>query len=326
MVWASDHQVQESFQALAEAVESGLGVPALVADPRASASIHPAVREAVAAATRSGSTLTAALARSGVLGQTELALVRAGEQSGRLGESFRQVSTGRARRRKGRWKLAAVLAYPGLLLSAAGCILPLPRVLDGLGAYLVLAVPTPLLVLLAAVAVLVGLPWTSPDALSTRLVGRLAFGLPVIGVPLRRGAHAAFAEVLGASLAAGLTAPMSLQSAALASGDLALVDALPPALERIATGGTLTDAVETLGRLRPAFLTRVAQAEATGTLDTALPGLAEEERAIARRWVVALLAATVAVAFALVTALMLAGIVAGFESYLNQLDGLRDLK
>jgi len=326
MVWASDHQVQESFQALAEAVESGLGVAALVADGRASASVHAAVREAVAGATRSGSTLTAALARSGVLGQTELALVRAGEQSGRLGEAFRQVSAGRAQRRKGRWKLAAGLAYPGLMLAAAGCIVPAPRLLDGLWGYLAVAVWGPLGVLAGAVFVLGVMPWTSPDALATRWVGRVAFGLPLVGVPLRRSAHGAFAEVLGSSLAAGMTAPMSLQSAALASGEPSMVGGVEVALERIAVGGTLTDAVETFKGLRPAFVARVAQAEATGTLEGALAGLAEEERGIARRWMVGLLAAAVAVAFGLVTVLMLWGIVAGFESYLDQLDGLRKIE
>lgn len=326
MAWASDRQIQTSFEAFAEAEDSGLGLLPLVDDARASAHVHPALRDAVAAAVRSGSTLTAALARAGVLGQAEIALIRAGEQSGRLVVAFRQLAESRRRRQRARWKLAASLAYPGLLLAAAGCILPLPRILDGVGAWLAAAIWVPLAVLLLTIVVLGVLPWLPPDALTTRWIGRLAFGLPLIAIPLQRSAHATFADVLSQSLAAGLHVPMSLQAASLASGDPVLAERLDNALQRIQQGGTLTDALERLDRLRPTFLARVAAAEKTGTLDTTLASLADDERRAARAWLLALLGATAALAFLLVTALMIWGIVAGFEAYLDQLDDLRKIE
>lgn len=317
----TDAQVARLLRDIAEALRAGLPLRNYIDSPTTAMTMPARERELLAETLHGGGTFTTGFRRLDLLSDVELILVRAGERSGNLPASLDLVADGIERRRKARLDVLKGLAYPLLLMGAAGLILPLPIIVTaGVGAYLAKAIWMPLLVLSGLGFAVFVVPRLRPKSPLRTVPRRLMYRLPVVGAALRRGGHGRFAETLGRCISAGLGMHESLASA-IAAADVPDIAAQGEhILARLQNGGTLTEAVQEARAFHPRFLARVAQAEATGRLPETLAELAEAEAAVAARMVRGLVLASVVVVFLSVVAVIGYGIISGFQDYLGGLD------
>ncbi len=315
-----EQEVEQLFLGFAEALDAGLSLEQYLEGP-AGAALPVGVAQRLSVSLRGGAGLGVAFRRLGVLGQAELALLKAAESTGRLPEVFRGLAQAREQRRKERARLLMGLAYPALLLGAAGCLLPLPLVVtEGLSAYLSWAIWLPSLVLVAVLYALVVVPRLGPDHALARLPGRVASGLPWLGRALERGAHGTFAEVLQQTLAAGLPVQTCLSAAIMAADHPRLLAREGEVLGTIDQGGTLAEALAAAQVFDPQVVAQVAQGEVTGKLDQVLPRIVERERGVRRRAMMVATGLLVSAVFVAVTATLALGILRGAQKYFEQID------
>jgi general secretion pathway protein F len=323
----SEKEAAKTFEALADALRSGMALVGYLDNPKASRIIDPAIRKAMSDGLRRGERLTDAVASWAGLSTAELSLLGAGERSGQLADAFASLARGIGERRKARGRLGMALAYPAFLIVMASVIMPLPTLATGgVGDYLATAVWGPLGVTVAAVLLFVVAPRRSRGGSEPSVMLRIAFGVPVIGTGLRCAARGTFADVLAQTLAAGVPMPLSLRCALASAPDPRLQAAETGVLRRITQGSTLTDALDRTGEFPRVFLDRLAHAEAVGTLDECLVELSKAEHARARAVVVA---STVAISVVVVVTVVVAivwGIVDAYRSYYQSVDDILRLQ
>lgn len=317
----TDQQLERALRAMAEALEAGISVQAWLDNPAAQAFWSSRHRDALSEGLASGGTLTGVFARLGVLTEAELALLGAGEKRGHAEEAMVAIAEGMKQRRTDRNRLLMGLAYPALLVAAASCLIPLPRVVTaGVISYLVVAVWGPLGVTLAALWALVVVPRLGPRSVWRRGPRRLGLSLPLLGSSLRRGAHGVFLKTLGQGLGAGLPVVEALQSATLAADEPQLTRALEGVLAQMRDGATLTEGLSSAKVLHPQALALVGQGELTGKLEEALPRAAAAEQAVARWATVIVLGLLTGVAMLGVVLIIAVNIIQGFAGYFEVLD------
>ncbi|MBI1944952.1 MAG: type II secretion system F family protein [Deltaproteobacteria bacterium] len=285
--------------ALAQALEAGLSLRQLVHDP-ATAGLVPANKRAlVRGVVDAGGSLADALADAHLVDDAGAAVIAAGERGGFLPAALRTVAADVLERRQRRRRLALALAYPALLVLLASVILPLPLLVTaGAGAYLARAAPGVVMV----VVVLVG-----GFALATRLPARakaavlgVCARVPLLGAIVVDDTRAAMLRLLGRLLAAGVPARGALASSLAASGLANLGQRADEGARALDGGRTIAEALVETEVVDDALGARVALAERTGDLDTALPRLAVELKERAARRVVMLTIATGMFAFLVV--------------------------
>lgn len=316
-----DRHIEQALRAFAQALRSGTSLHHYVNDGVAASALPEPIRQGLARGLETGTTLASVFARLDLLTDADLAVLRAGEQSGCLDQTLESLADAIAERRANRRKLFLGLAYPIVLLNFASCVLPIPLVLsDGLPIYLSTAVWIPALTVVLLVVFGVLVPRSSPR--SRLRTAPLHFGLkiPVFGRALQRGTHGVFAEVLAKNLKAGLPMPVSLQTAIAASGDPALLKRQALMLRRIDQGGTLHSALASTQQFHPSLLAAVGQGELNGTLDDTLFVQASEEHKAQRNAIGGLIAVLVTLGFLMVLAVISVSVIEGFQGYLNTLD------
>lgn len=223
-------------------------------------------------ALRAGKDLATALEEA--LGkQTEeldIALVRAGQEGGRLPESLDALARHYQRRHQTTRTIRSQLIYPAALLHL-GLLLPtLPKII---------AKPD-LAPLLTALATLVGL-WVlllagylvlrqlNHTATSGALADTFLNRIPFYGKMRKNGALSRFTAVLGFFLTAGQTVSASLRAAGRGSGSGLLLSTSGGAASDIERqGSTLGDAIAGRPGIPKALLRGIRTAEARGGLDT----------------------------------------------------------
>jgi general secretion pathway protein F len=243
---------------------------------------------------RTGATLAEALDQVGALvDPATRALLASGTESGRLEQTLarRVEQLEEAQRFVGR--MLVYFIYPLYLLAAlvlVGPLLSLPAALQGgactgslgtiylrnmLGmAGLVAVVVTALLALPLLVAAL-GL-----EACADRVVLRM----PVFGRLYRDVYGMRLAGGLSTALAAGVEVMRALRLASEGMSSPSLAARIGPASDRLASGGSLTDALAEFGVLDAGALGQVVVGERTGNLDVALDRIAQElSEAVLRR-------------------------------------------
>jgi len=323
----SEREAAKTFEALADALRTGMGLVGYLDNPMASRIIDPSIRKAMSDALRRGDSLTDAVAPWAGLSMAELSLLGAGERSGQLADAFASLALGIAERRNARGRLAMALAYPAFLIVMASVIMPLPtRATGGVGEYLATAVWGPLGVTVAAVLIFVVAPRRSRGESEPSLILRIAFGIPLVGTGLRAAARGTFAQVLGQTLAAGVPMPLSLSCALASATDPRLQASEAAVLRRVSQGSTLAGALDRTGEFPGAFIDQLAHAEATGTLDECLAELSKADKARARAIVIA---STVAVSVAVIVTVVVAivwGIVDAYRSYFQSVDDILRLQ
>ena len=249
---------------------------------------------AVVSAIQSGTGLADALAAyPKVFDGTFIALVRAGEHSGNISETFQKLADSLKWRDELRSSFKKLLIYPafgltvitavflflmiylvpqlsGFIRSMSGGNLPLQtQILLGISNFLVnhwwvlLAVPAAIGIAFALV-----LRYAS-EALRTDL-DRLKLRLPLIGATLQKIALARFASTLGMLYASSIPVLAALELSAGAAGNRAISQAVIQAQVKIAEGMTIAESFGS-AELFPKLVIRMLRiGESTGELDGAL--------------------------------------------------------
>jgi len=219
-----------------------------------------------------GSTLTEALQRGGSwLPVFDIALLQAGEHSGRLDACFRMLAdyyTGRARLAR---QMISDLAYPVFLLHFAVFIFPFAQFfLSGNWAvYLrqTLGVLLPLYVVVGLMVFMAqnrhGEPWRA-------FLELLLHPIPVLGRARQYLALARLAAALEALLSAGVTIIEAWELAATASGSPALRRAVLRWRPRVNGGETPAEVVSASRHFPELFASQYAAGEISGQLDDTL--------------------------------------------------------
>jgi type IV pilus assembly protein PilC len=249
---------------------------------------------AVVSAIQSGTGLADALAAyPKVFDGTFIALVRAGEHSGNISETFQKLADSLKWRDELRSSFKKLLIYPafgltvitgvflflmiylvpqlsGFIRSMSGGNLPLQtQILLGISNFLVnhwwvlLAVP-------AAIGISFALVMRyASEALRTDL-DRLKLRLPLIGATLQKIALARFASTLGMLYASSIPVLAALELSAGAAGNRAISQAVIRAQVKIAEGMTIAESFGS-AELFPKLVIRMLRiGESTGELDGAL--------------------------------------------------------
>jgi len=236
---------------------------------------RPALRR-VLAHLGGGGTLAEALAAAGPwLPAFDVALLQAGEQSGRLPECFQLLARHYAAVAQLGRDLVANLAYPVVLLHAAVLLFPFPDLfLTGdFGTYAARTLGVLLPFYAAALLVLYALGGRHSETWRGLLEVWVS-GLPVVGAARRAQALARLASALEALINAGVGIIEAWRIAARASGSPALqrcVDAWGPALQR---GRTPAELVAESPLFPEVFARLYSTGELTGRLDESLLSLA----------------------------------------------------
>jgi len=251
----------------------------------------------VAEDVKGGQSLAAALRRHPDFFDTVyVKMVEAGEASGELARTLRELSVYQERQLEVSSTVSAALTYPaflavvGLVVSAVlvGFVVPkIVRILAMRGREL----PLPTKVLVAAGYVVSHYWWAillgvfvacfagmqtmkSPRA---RLVwDRLKLRLPLVGPLWHRQMLARWARTFAALLRSGVTVSDSLEILRDASGNTAFAAALCQVREEIQGGSTLASSAERLERFFPPVVVQmILVGEESGTLETILVELAQ---------------------------------------------------
>jgi type II secretory pathway component PulF len=224
-----------------------------------------------------------------------IALVNAGEASGRMGEVMDHAATLLDRAAKLRGQIMGALIYPAvLLLFIAGAIVTIvtvvvPQVIASAeGQISVLPFPTrvvqglatamtdwwwALAIGLIVVALAARAAWQTP---STRLaIDSMMLRAPALGTLVRDIAVARFTRTFGTLTGAGLPVLQSLRIVRDTLGNAALTAAMDEVADEVAHGRTIAEPMERSGLFPPLLIQVTAMGERTGHLDSMLTEAAD---------------------------------------------------
>ncbi|MBM3882922.1 MAG: hypothetical protein FJ387_24900 [Verrucomicrobia bacterium] len=263
----------EHYHQLASMIAAGMGLVSALEHTRANAQgpWRRALDQRLAHLARGGTFAEAMTVGAARPPAFDLALIRAGEQSGRLDDCLRLLADTYRGQANLLRQLGAALVYPLLLLHVAAFVFPFPSLfLSGdVASYLVhcasVLLPLYVLVLLATYAFHSqhGPTWRA------RLEALTAF-IPRLGPARRELALARLAAALEALLSAGVSILEAWELAADASGSPALSRAVRGWQHRLAAGETPADALDHSPEFPGFFAQAYRTGEVSGTLDDAL--------------------------------------------------------
>ena len=267
----------EFHQQLAQLTAAGIGIPTALEHLRQ----HPPARSyvqpisAILGQVSQGATLTEALRSLGSwLPQFDVALVQAGEHSGRLDSCFRLLSdyyTDRARLAR---QVIADLAYPAFLFHFAIFIFPFAEFFKtGNG---VVYLCQTFGVLLPIYALVLGIIYASQSRHGESWrswMESLFKAVPILGKARRDLALARLSSALEALLSAGVNILEAWELAAAASGSPALRRAVIAWRPLVDAGQTPAEVVSTSARFPSLFAGQYATGEVSGKLEETLRGL-----------------------------------------------------
>ncbi len=230
---------------------------------------------------KGGLTLSEALARRGRwLPDFDIALIAAGEKSGRLDACFHTLAEYYQERARLLRSVISALAYPAFLVLLVLLVFPPGQLTamvqtQNVAAFLVAKGKVLLLVGLAEVAILAlnqGARFQWWRAFSEELLARV----PVLGKARRSLALGRLCMALEALLNAGSDTLKAWDLAGAASGSPALRRAIARALPRMAGGETPGEAIAQGGVFPPKFLSVYRSGEVSGRIDQSLEYLRKD--------------------------------------------------
>lgn len=205
------------------------------------------------------------------LPQFDIALLQAGEQSGRLDDCFRLLAEYYTERAQLARQLIADLAYPVFLFHFAILILPFPQLfLSGNVLQYVRQVAVVLLPIYLVVALLIYGGQSRHGERWRACVEFILHPVPVLGTARRCLALGRLAASLEALLSAGVTIIEAWELAAAASGSIALRRAVLAWRPLVDGGQTPAEAVCASGQFPELFANQYAAGEVSGQLDDTL--------------------------------------------------------
>jgi type IV pilus assembly protein PilC len=205
----------------------------------------------------------------------DLALIEAGERSGRLAACCSLLGRHYTQQASLLQRVLADATYPLVLLHALIVLRPVPALFAGgsLGQYLAESLGVLLLIYLG-LGLLRGL-WRAANGQIWRgRLERVLGAVPVLGAALRTLALARLAAALEALISAGLGLDEAWRQAGAASGSSALAAATARFAPALARGQSSASALADSNAFPPEFVSQYHAAEAAGRLDHCLRGLA----------------------------------------------------
>jgi type II secretory pathway component PulF len=265
------------FHQLGQVTASGIGLISaleiLHRNPPRSSMRMPIAR--LLSQLREGSSFGDSLEHSGRwLSAFDVALLRAGEQSGRLPDCFRVLANYYAQRAQLARQVIAFAAYPLVVFHVAVLIFPMNRFTD-----LILkgAVVPFVFQKLCVLLPIYGLVWFAAYSLQSThaepwraMVERWLALVPVLGKARRSLAIARLSVALEALLNAGVTMIEAWDLAAAASGSPALRRVVRRHKPEMLNGRTPSEMVSSTREFPTAFASLYHTGEISGTLDDAL--------------------------------------------------------
>jgi len=261
-------------------LRAGVPVREAIANLRKSGALSGPSGAAVDQAVQGGSKLSEALRLApGSFAREEVALVAAGEETGRLDAILDRLAELREEVRQAKERFLTQIAYPLMIFHVAALAMPIGLTTLFSGRLNLTLSSTITILILGAFwgAVLFAMVTmrTSAGREKVRAFGEL---IPGLGGALRHRRFALFATVLEASYEAGITIDRGLELAAAASHT---VRAQQTAV-LVAAGQTVGEALPATGALPPHLHIRIANAELAGEMGTELRRIATEEFQAAR--------------------------------------------
>ena len=267
----------ELFHQLAQVTAAGIGLIAALEILQRSPP-HPSMRAPIGrllAQLREGSTFGDSLDRSGRwLSSFDVALLQAGEKSGRLPDCFRLLSNYYARRAQLARQVIAFSIYPLIVFHVAVLIFPVSKltglILKGAIVGFIFQKACVLLPVYGVVALIAyGLQSTHGEHWRA-LIERLCAMVPVLGKARRSLAIARLSIALEALLNAGVGMIESWEMASAASGSPALRRVVAHCKHRLLEGTTPAEMVSSHREFPTTFASLYHSGEISGTLDDAL--------------------------------------------------------
>ncbi len=260
---------------LAVLLESGVSVhQALESFSRLGRGTLSRYADRVAARLGAGDTLADAMRRvHGGPSLAVIAVVDAGERSGKLPEMLRRVEAEVERQLALRARLAQRLAYPALCAVVAVAGLPLFLVFQGrVAAYLTIQAlvfgPAVLLVVFAMRAMTTR--GSSAETSSGRWVEGIVDRVPVIGRALRQSSLGSALRLLGLLVGAGVDLATAIPLVARTAPSARVRDVLSTLADSVGRGRTLTEGLERVEDIPDDVRISVHTGEQSGTLERAL--------------------------------------------------------
>ncbi|MGC4116345.1 MAG: type II secretion system F family protein [Myxococcales bacterium] len=269
--YVSGKQAENVLRLIAHSLEAGLTMSAFAR----SGGLHGLPLSTVSRLTAdadAGVPLSQSLRNLGLIDEASAGMLRAKEKHGGQPSGLVAIAERIAHRRAARNKALWITLYPYALLLALAVIRPIPVAFSrGLGPYLAAAFP--------GVATLIGLPLflfavlprlDPAGRLASKALGLLA-SVPFLGLGAKNDALASFVDVLGASIASGVSLREALPLAAQAgAGAPGFAEAGPRAVARLDAGASLAVALSEFPGLPSLVVAQIASGEAAGRLDQVL--------------------------------------------------------
>lgn len=232
---------------------------------------------------RDGSTLAQALGRHATLfDDANVELIAFAEEAGTLDRVLRTLTDYLDELNRLRWRAVFMSLWPMYLVAAfifVGPLLSVSQLMTGpqsIGALYLRGLIRNLLLAGATIGGLIAAP-----LMVTLLNAELEWDkfkrrLPVVSKAVSALYASRLMLGLGLGVGAGLEVMRTLKVAVLSTGSPSLRASLPHAEQLILSGGTLTDAIESLGVLDRSSIGILAVAERTGTISETLERLSRE--------------------------------------------------
>lgn len=253
----------------------------------------------------------------------DLALIEAGERSGRLDDAFDTLARHHRIRAENIQKVLQSSAYPLLVLHIAVFVVPLPALVSGgsLAGYLAKSVGV-----LVVFYALIGLTaWAFAGQrgdLWRAWVERLCLRVPVLGAARSALALSRLARALEALTSAGVLVTEGWPLAARASGSPLLTETVAAWPSRLASGQTPAELVAISGPFPDLFVSAYSTGEISGQLDQQLRWLASHYEEEGFQKLRALAVAFPMIGYALLGIWIIIYIFSMFLGYVNVLDSL----
>lgn len=225
-----------------------------------------------------------------VFDKVTVALIEAGEASGKLDVLLEQLADSKEKERDFQSKMRGALIYPAVIAAAMVVVFIImmvfvvPRLTElytDIGAELPL--PTRVLISISdlltkgwwAVALLLGVAgyglfrYVQTEKGRYRL-SELAFKLPIFGKLNRESEHARFARTLGLLIGAGIPITQALEITAQAMGNILYRDSILAAEKQVEKGIPLSVPIKQDPNFEPLLAQMIAVGEETGEMDKVL--------------------------------------------------------
>ena len=267
-----------------------------------------------------GGTFTESLQHSGNwISGFDLALIDAGERSGRLDAGFRVLADYYAARARTLRQVIGDLAYPAFLLHAAIFIFPFIQFFTT-GNWLRYLAQTfgVLLPLYGFVAVLIYAGQGKHGERWRAFIERVLHPLPLLGIGRRDLALARLAMALEALISAGVSIIEAWQFAATVSGSPELRRTVHAWLLAVRAGQTPAEALRASGRFPDLFANQYSTGEVSGKLDSVLTRLHHYYQEEGTRKLHAVAQWTPRLIYLIVALIIARGVISIYTGYIQQ--------